>query len=128
MKVHKAAENYLEAILVLSRKNGQVRAIDIAKDMNYSKPTISVAMKQLRKDGLIKTDDDGFIILTEKGLEIANRIFERHNVIAEMLMALGVDEKTAYEDSCKIEHEISSKSFECIKAHYLKNKKSPITK
>lgn len=74
--------------------------------MNYSKPTISVAMKQLRK----------------KGLEIANQIYERHNIIAEILMSLGVDEKTAYEDSCKIEHEISSKSFECMKAHYLKKK------
>lgn len=117
LEIHEASENYLEAILMIKNKQGQVRSIDIVNHMNYSKPTISVAMKQFRENGYIEMDTDGYITLTEKGAEIANRTYERHVIIAEFLMSLGVDEKTAYEDSCKIEHDISEKSFQCIKAY-----------
>ncbi|HHU32763.1 MAG: metal-dependent transcriptional regulator [Zhaonellaceae bacterium] len=122
MKILEAGENYLETIYILSKRNKTVRSIDIANEMNYSKPTISVAMKQFRENGYIKMDDNGYITLTDKGLEIALRIYERHQIIAEFLMAIGVDEETAFDDSCKMEHHISQKSFECLKSFYLNNK------
>lgn len=119
--IHEAGENYLETILVLSRRLANVRSIDIVNELGYSKPTISVAMKQLRESNYIAVDEAGSITLTPKGVEVAERIYERHEIIAKILMALGVDEETAYADSCKIEHDISDKSFECMKAHFLKN-------
>jgi DtxR family Mn-dependent transcriptional regulator len=122
MKILEAGENYLETIYILLKRNDTVRSIDIANELNYSKPTISVAMKQLRENNYIEMDDSGYITLTEKGLKIALRIYERHQYIAKFLMAIGVDEETAYDDSCKIEHHISQKSFECLKTHYLENK------
>lgn len=122
MKIQEAAENYLESILVLKNKDGHVRSIDVVNHMNVSKPTVSVVMKQFRENGYISMDDDGYITLTEKGEEIAVRTYERHTVIAEILMKLGVDEGTAYSDSCKIEHAISETSFERIKECYLKSK------
>ena len=115
MKIKESAENYLETVLMLKKKNGHVRSIDIANELGFTKPSVSVAMKNFREEGYVVIDADGGIQLTDKGLEIAERIFERHGVIAQALMMLGVDEKTAYEDSCKIEHDISQQTFEKIK-------------
>ena len=115
MKIHESAENYLETILMLSKKQSYVRSIDIANELGFSKPSVSVAMKNFREEGYITVDENGFLDLTEKGLEIANAVYERHLVIAKALIALGVSEKTAYEDSCKIEHCISHESFEKLK-------------
>lgn len=123
MKILEAGENYLEIILIEKAKLGQVRSIDICNAMNYSKPTISVMMKQLRENGYIEMDSHGYISLTAKGNEIAEKIYERHIILAGALMALGVDEETAYNDACKIEHDISDKSFELIKNYYNKYKK-----
>ena len=111
---------YLETILVLKNRLGLVRSIDIANEMGFSKPTISVAMKKYREDGLVSMDDQGFINLTEEGRDIAEKIYERHQVISHVLMALGVSEKHSTEDACKMEHDISQESFEKIKAHYNK--------
>lgn len=120
MVIKESAENYLETILMLKKRKGYVRSIDVANELNFSKPSVSVAMKHFREDGYITIDADGGISLTDKGLKIAQQIFERHQIIARALIALGVDEKTAYEDSCKIEHDISNESFEKIKEHLLK--------
>ena len=117
MKIQESAENYLEAILMLKNKNGYVRSIDIANHLGFTKPSVSVAMKSFREEGYINVDSDGNITLTEKGLEIAEKIYERHQILAKALMSLGVDEQTAFQDSCKIEHDISSTSFEKIKEH-----------
>lgn len=121
MQIKESAENYLEAILAIKRKNGSVRSIDIANHLNVSKPSVSVAMKAFREEGYIHVDAGGDITLTEKGTAIAEKIFERHHIIAKALMALGVDEETAYEDSCKIEHDISNQSFEKIKEHLMRH-------
>lgn len=118
MEIKESAENYLETILVLSQKNAAVRSIDIANEMNFTKASISIAMKRLREDGYINMDDDRMITLTPKGKDIASMVYERHQIIAQILIALGVDEATAYEDSCKIEHDLSQKSFEKIKEFY----------
>ena len=118
MKIKESAENYLETILILSKKNIAVRSIDIANEMNFTKASISIAMKRLREDGYINMDDDRMITLTPKGKDIASMVYERHQIIAKILIALGVDEATAYEDSCKIEHDLSQKSFEKIKEFY----------
>ncbi|MBE5039879.1 metal-dependent transcriptional regulator [Ructibacterium gallinarum] len=121
MQIKESAENYLERILMLKNQNGTVRSIDIAHAMNFTKASVSVAMKNFRQEGYIKMEDDGEIVLTEKGLKVAERIYERHQVIARALMALGVEEKTAYEDSCKIEHDISDESFLKLKEHVLRH-------
>lgn len=118
MVIKESAENYLETIFVLSKKNGAVRSIDIANEMNFTKPSISVAMKRLREDGYINMDHDGTITLTEKGREIAVKVYERHQIIAKLLIAIGVSEETAYEDSCKIEHDLSQETFEKIKEYF----------
>lgn len=117
MKIKESAENYLEAILMLKAQNGSVRSIDIANYLNFTKPSVSVAMKSFREEGYITVDDAGSISLTDKGKEIAEKMYERHQIIALALIALGVDETIAYEDSCKIEHDISNESFEAIKTH-----------
>lgn len=117
MQIKESAENYLEAILMIKLKKGNVRSIDVANKLGFTKPSVSVAMKHFREEGYINMDLDGNIALTKKGQEIAERIYERHQIIAKALMALGVDEATAYEDSCKIEHDISDVSFEKIKEH-----------
>lgn len=122
MQIHESAENYLETILMLHNRLGMVRSIDIATELGFSKPSVSVFMKNLRENGYILVDKDGYITLTDAGRAIADKIYERHQMIAEILMALGVDEETAYRDSCKIEHDISDKSFECMKNHYLNAK------
>ncbi len=118
MQIKESAENYLETILVLSQKHGSVRSIDIASEMEFTKASISVAMKRLRENEYIVVEKDGAIHLTDKGKDIAERVYERHQIIAKILIALGVGEETAYEDSCKIEHDLSNESFEKIKKYY----------
>jgi Mn-dependent DtxR family transcriptional regulator len=115
MIIKESAENYLESILVIKNKKGFVRSIDIANDLGVSKPSVSVAMKNFREEGYITVDNDGNIDLSEKGLEIARRVYERHEIISEALMRLGVSRETALDDSCKIEHVISEESFAKIK-------------
>ena len=117
MKVQESRENYLEAILVLTQKNGFVRSIDVANFLEFSKPSVSVAMANLRAAALITVDEAGGIHLTEEGRALAERVYERHTALTEFLTALGVDEETAAEDACRIEHVISQESFEKIKAH-----------
>ena len=115
MRIKESAENYLETILMLKNKNGSVRSIDIANELSYTKASVSVAMKSFREEGYVTVDKVGNISLTEKGVLIAEKMYERHKIIAKALMALGVSEETAYKDSCKIEHDISNESFEKIK-------------
>ena len=122
MRIKESAENYLETILMLTNNKKYVRSIDIANELGFSKASVSVAMKSFREEGYIVIDGDGGISLTEKGLSIAERVCERHNVIASALMSIGVSEKTAYIDSCKIEHDISEESFEKLKKYLAKIK------
>ena len=117
MEIHESAEDYLETILILKERSGQVRSIDIATEMNYTKPSISVAMKKLRENGYIEVDKDGFITLTASGYEIASNIYNRHKVLTDFFISLGVDQKVAAEDACKIEHDLSDETFEKIRAH-----------
>lgn len=121
MKIKESAENYLETILMLKNKNGYVRSIDIANELCFTKASVSVAMKALREDEYITVDSNGDISLTDKGINIAEKMYERHQIIARCLITLGVSEQTAYEDSCKIEHDISAESFEKIKEFLIKN-------
>lgn len=120
MEIHESAEDYLETILILKERTGQVRSIDIATEMNYSKPSISVAMKKLRENGYIRMDREGFIELTDSGYAIASDIYNRHQVLTHFFVSLGVDEKTAAEDACKIEHDLSAQTFEKIVEHAAK--------
>lgn len=120
MIIKESAENYLETIYVLKNKNGNVRSIDVATELGFSKPSVSVAMKKFREEGYITIDDAGHISLTKSGLEIAERIYERHEILAKALIAMGVSEDVAYEDSCKIEHDISDETFEKLKEHVMK--------
>lgn len=117
MKIQESAENYLETILVISHRKGMVRSIDIVNELEFSKPSVSVAMKNLRENGYIEMDKDGYIILLDKGREIAEKIYERHTTLSKYLVALGVDPVAAAEDACRIEHVISAESFEAIKNH-----------
>lgn len=123
MKIHESAENYLETILVLQKRNGYVRSIDIATELNFSKPSISNAMKQLSSKGYIQMDESRLITLTEKGRKVAEQIYERHQLISEFLEMLGVDSQTAAEDACKIEHVLSKETFEKFKEHVNEMKK-----
>ena len=116
MQIHESAENYLEAILALSEK-GNVRSIDVAQHLNFSKPSVSRAMSLLRENGYVIMDDDGLLHLTDTGYEISSRIYERHQLLTTWLTRLGVDPKVAAEDACKIEHDLSVESFEAIKNH-----------
>lgn len=117
MQIKESAENYLETILILQERKGVVRSIDIANELEFSKPSVSVAMKNLRENGYIGVDAEGFISLLPSGREIAEKIYERHRMISDWLMMLGVSPKVAVEDACRIEHVISSESFEAIKRH-----------
>ncbi len=117
MHLQESGEMYLETIHVLNKKTGAVRAIDIGEYMGYSKPSVSRAMGLLRNGGFITVDADGLITLTREGENVAKKIYERHTIITKFLMSLGVDEKTASEDACRIEHHISDASFEAIKSH-----------
>ena len=115
MSLKESGENYLEAVLILKKELGNVRSIDVAHHLNVSKPSVSVAMKTLREEGFLTVDELGNIALTEKGMLVADKMYERHHVIAKALMALGVSKETAFEDSCKIEHDLRQESFEKIK-------------
>lgn len=115
MNIYESAEDYLERILILREEKGEVRSIDIAHDMGFSKPSISVAMKKLKEARLIDIDEHGFITLTREGHVIADRVYERHTVLKKILINIGVDSKQAEKDACKIEHVISEETFEAIK-------------
>ena len=117
MSMHESGEMYLETILILGRKNNTVRSIDIAEEMGFSKASVSRAVSKLKQDEYILVDGDGHIALTARGYELANTIYERHIVLTKMLVSLGVDEKTAAEDACRMEHVISDESFQAIKEH-----------
>ena len=117
MALHESAEMYLETIYELSRQQTSVRSIDVAESMGYSKPSVSRAVGLLKQGGYLLMDKDGFLTLTESGIAVAKKIFERHTVLSRMLMALGVSKETATEDACKIEHVISDETFEAIKKH-----------
>jgi len=117
LKIHESAENYLETILMISERQPQVRSIDIVNELEFSKPSVSIAMKNLRENGYIQMDRDGYITLTGQGQVIAETMYERHKFLSQWLIRLGVDEQTAVSDACRIEHVISAKSFEAIKKH-----------
>ncbi|MBQ9929038.1 MAG: metal-dependent transcriptional regulator [Lachnospiraceae bacterium] len=119
MHINESAENYLETILILSKEKPVVRSVDIAEELNFKKSSVSVAMKNLREKEHITVTKEGFIYLTESGREIAEMIFERHELLTGWLVSLGVDKKTAADDACRIEHVISKESFEAIKKHVL---------
>ena len=115
MKIMESAEDYLETILILRNRNGEVRSIDIATEMGFSKPSVSIAMKHFRENGYVTVNESGHIHLTEAGLAVAERTYERHLVLTRLLVAIGVDEQTARADACRIEHDISEQTFDCIK-------------
>ena len=117
MPVYASAEDYLEAILVVGQRRGVVRSIDIANELSFSKPSVSVAMKKLRESGHIEMDKDGFIHLLPSGQDIAEHIYERHRILTEFFVYLGVSEPVASADACKVEHDLSNETFEKIKAH-----------
>ena len=117
MRVYESAEDYLEAILSLRLRNGNVRSIDIANELNFSKPSVSVAMKKLRESGYIHMDHDGSISLEPEGEEIAQRVYERHRLLTEFFVRLGVDPDVAAADACKVEHDLSEETFQKIKEH-----------
>lgn len=118
MEIHESAEDYLETILILERRNGSVRSIDIVNERKYSKPSISIAMKKLRENGLIDMDSGGYITLRKEGREIAERIYRRHELLRTMLEAIGVEEKKAVDEACRIEHIIDDDTFDKLKAYY----------
>ena len=122
MKILQSGEDYLETILQLQNKNGHVRSIDIAHKTGYSKPSVSRAVKLLQKDLCIDIDTDGYITLTEKGKEIASKILDRHKIISDFFVSIGVDGETASEDACRIEHVISDLTFEKLKEFFNKEK------
>ena len=118
LKTMESAENYLETILILKKRNGSVRSIDIAHELEFSKPSVSVAMKRLREKEYITVEDGGLIEFTEKGRKLAERIYERHVLLTKALVSLGVDPETAAEDACRVEHYISQETFDKIKEHF----------
>ena len=118
-KSEESMEDYLETILVLKKKNGKVRSIDIVGELGYTKPSVSVAMKGLREKNLITMDEVGYITLTKEGAKIANKILERHTLLSDWLIRLGVSEEVAREDACRIEHDISEETFKKLKKHCL---------
>ena len=122
MHIQESGEMYLETIHVLYKRTGAVRAIDVCEYMGYSKPSVSRAMGILKNAGYIEVDKHGFITLTENGLDVANRMYERHTLLTELFIRLGVDEAIAADDACKIEHHISEQSFEAIKNYLNKDK------
>ena len=119
-KSHESAEDYLENILILRERNGNVRSIDIVNEMNYSKPSISIAMKKLRTEGYVEMDLNGYITLTKSGEEIAQRIYSRHRLLEKVLVAIGVEQETASEESCRIEHDINDDTYDKINTFYEK--------
>ena len=118
MPVTEAVENYLETILILSHKQPDVHAIDICSYLGYSRPTVSIVLKKMKNNGLVLVDDDNHIPLTEKGRDVAEHIYDRHNILSEFFMLLGVSHDNAVEDACKIEHDLSDETYSLLKAHY----------
>lgn len=118
MPIHESGENYLEAIYMIAEKQGNVRSIDVVNHLGFSKPTVSVAVHTLERNGFLTISQEGYLNLTEAGSEIAECIYERHKVLSSILMALGVPEDIALEDACKLEHDLSELSFEKIKRYY----------
>ena len=118
MHLHESGEMYLEAILVLNQKNGFTRSVDVGEYLGYSKPSVSRAMGILRKGGYVQVEDTGALTLTDAGREIAEKIYERHTLLSQLLINLGVSEGTALADACKMEHTISDESFQALKRHY----------
>ena len=116
-RADESLEDYLETILMLYKSTGQVRSIDIANEMNFTKPSVSIAMKNLREKGYITMADNGYITLTESGKKRAESVLERHTILADLLISIGVNEETAREDACKVEHDLSEESFEAIKKY-----------
>lgn len=119
MAIHQSGEDYLETVLTLQQRNGQVRSVDVAAELGYSKPSVSIAMKKLREQGYVLMDESGLLSLTQAGKEVALGVYERHKTLKKALMMLGVDEEAAAEEACKLEHAISDSTLEKIKA-YLK--------
>ena len=117
MVIHQSAEDYLETILILRERIGLVRSIDIVNELQFTKPSVSVAMKKLRENGYILTDRDGYITLTEQGRTVAEGVYERHKLLTQLLITIGVDEETAAADACKIEHDLSDQTFAKIKEY-----------
>ena len=117
MPIHESGENYLEQILILSRRLPKVRAVDIGAALGFSRPTVSVMLRELRAEGFVAVGEDGGLALTERGRAVADRIYERHCLLIEVLTGIGVSPKTAREEACRIEHDISDETFDCIKAH-----------
>ncbi|MBS6447331.1 MAG: metal-dependent transcriptional regulator [Clostridiales bacterium] len=124
MKIMESAENYLETILILQKRNGSVRSIDIVNELDYTKPSVSIAMKNLRENGYIEMDSGGFITLLESGRKIAEKMYERHTFISDWLISLGVNPAVAVDDACRMEHVISEESFTAIKNHVHLKKES----
>ena len=117
MAVSEAIENYLETIYILSKQQNEIHAIDICSYLSYSRPTVSIVLRQMRENGLVTVNEDNHIFLTEEGLKIATHMFERHELLTNMLVMLGVSRETAMHDACKIEHDLSDATFEAIKKH-----------
>ena len=124
MTIQESAEMYLETILILEKKNGNVRAIDIAHHMQFSRPTVSEQLKRLAADGFLELDANKRISLTPKGRQIAEETYNRHNSLAEIFIWMGVSEQTAFEDACRIEHYISAETFNCLRKHYESDRKN----
>lgn len=122
MKIQKASEDYLESMLMMKEQHGYIRSIDVADHLGVTKPSVTYATKQLKQNGFITMDRDGLITLTESGMEIADRIYTRHKTLTEFFIRIGVDEKTAREDACKVEHDLSEKTFAAICEHVAKQK------
>ena len=123
-KSHESSEDYLETILILREKNGNVRSIDIVNKMNFSKPSISIAMKKLKSEGMVEMDLNGYITLTPKGEEVARRIYSRHKLLEKCLIAIGVEPGTAEEEACRIEHVIDDDTYDKINAFYERHAQS----
>lgn len=117
MIIHKAAEDYLEAMLMMSEQHGYIRSVDVAEQLGVTKPSVTYTTKRLRENGYITMDKDGLITLTDSGMEIAHRIYERHKLLTEFFIRIGVDPQTAREDACKVEHDVSEKTFDAICRH-----------
>ncbi len=120
MRILESSEDYLEAMLMMKERYGYIRSIDIANELNVTKPSVSYATKRLRQNGYITMDDEGLITLTDAGMAIASRIYERHKMLTSFFIHLGVDEETAREDACKVEHDLSETTYEAIKAHAIR--------
>lgn len=117
MQIHESSEDYLESILMLKERKGFVRSIDIANELDYTKASVSIAMKKLRENGYISMDPDGIITLNESGMEIASRVYGRHKTLSKLFVLMGVTPEVASEDACKVEHDLSEETFRCIQSY-----------